>query len=391
MSPLQWLWLSVVSLGALYWLVAAVAAIRTIRAVPVLGEQSPREPARWPKLSIVIPACNEAKTIEPALRSKLAEGYPDLELVVVEDRSTDNTGEIVDRLAAEDPRITALHVQKLPDGWLGKLNAMNEGMKRARGEWLLFSDADVHYTPGALRRAIAYCEEQGLDHMAIFPEIWPSQLLLDIGTAALVRVLYVVGRFWGVQDPKSRAYAGVGAFNLVRRSAMERTPGFEWLKLEVADDMALGQMLKRSGARSVLANGRGQVGLYFYQSFQELARSAEKGIAVFKFKIGLTVTVALAMLVTELAPFLALLPVGPPAARAIGALGTAAALFATVSLGRFMRHPLLPALLVPAGSLLTAVLTVRAVVRAKLSGGITWRGTLYPARALIEGRRIQFP
>jgi hypothetical protein len=133
------------------------------------------------------------------------------------------------------------------------------------------------------------------------------------------------------------------------------------------------------------------VGLYFYQSFQELARSAEKGVAVFKFKIGLTTAVALAMLVTELAPFLALLPAAPPAVRAIGLFSVATALFATVSLNRFMGHPVLPALLVPFGSLLTTALTIRAVVRASLSGGITWRGTLYPARALIEGRRIQFP
>lgn len=379
------------ALGCLYWIASALGAARVLRGVSTLDTLSPKEPARWPKLSIIIPACNEAHTLEKAMQSKLAEGYPDLEVVLVEDRSTDGTGALVDRLAAADPRITALHVHALPDGWLGKLNAMNEGQKHAQGEWLLFSDADVHFTPGALRRAVAHCEERGLDHLAVFPEIWRSGLLLDCATATLTRQICVGGRFWAVADPRSRAAAGVGAFNLVRRSALARTKGFEWLKLEVGDDMALGQMLKRSGGRSEVMGGRGQVALHLYHSYPELARSAEKSFLAFKFNLALALSVAVLLLLLELSPFLSLLPFAPPAVQLMGLCGLGAALLGAVGVNRFMGHPALPALLFPIGSALVVFLLVRAAVLGAARGGLTWRGTLYPTRALIDGRRIEFP
>jgi hypothetical protein len=388
MTLQEWLWWALGSVGLLYWVASAVGAELAARRVPVLGALSPREPGRWPKLSIIIPACNEASTLEPALRSKLAEGYPDVELVLVNDRSTDGTGAIVDRMAAEDARVTPLHIRALPDGWLGKLNAMNEGVKRAGGEWLLFSDADIHYTPGVLRRAIAYCEEQGLDHLAVFPEIWRTRLDLDIFTACFSRIVFLVGRVWSVADPKSKAFAGVGAFNLVRRSALERTRGFEWLKLEAGDDMALGQMLKQSGARNAIVNGRGQVGLYFYQTLGEAIRSAEKGAAFMRFSVALSVAFGVVMLGLELSAFLALLPGAPLGVRAMGLIGVAAALFAQLRINRFMGHPVVPALLVPLGSIAMALTMARAGIVGALRGGVKWRGTLYPAQALMEGRRI---
>src|SRR5262249_8214682 len=129
-------------IAAAYWLLALVTSARTARAMPVLERQSPPEPVRWPRLTLVIAARDEAAELEAALRSRLAEDYPDLELVVVDDRSTDGTGAIVDRLAAEDPRIVPIHLKTLPEGWLGKLHAMHQGVQRARGEWILFTDAD---------------------------------------------------------------------------------------------------------------------------------------------------------------------------------------------------------------------------------------------------------
>src|SRR5262249_7674179 len=154
------------------------------------------------------------------------------------------------------------------------------------GEWLLFSDADVHVSPGTMRRAIAWCEQRGLDHLAVLPELWSSTFLLDTMLAAFIRVLCLSCRVWGVENPNSRAPIGVGAFNLVRRSALERAGGFESLRLMVVDDMGLGQILKRSGARCGVANGRGLVGLHFYRSVMEMARGAEKNVyVVFRFNL----------------------------------------------------------------------------------------------------------
>jgi len=101
------------------------------------------------------------------------------------------------------------------------------------------------------------------------------------------RLLVVGARLGEVHDPDSRAAMGVGAFNLVRRTAFERTPGFEWLELEIADDLALGQMLKRSGARTAVVNGKGQLGLYFQRSMKDLARGAERVAAFTRQRVEL--------------------------------------------------------------------------------------------------------
>jgi hypothetical protein len=368
----------------MYSLATAIGSIRAVRGVPVLAETSATPPSRWPRVSIVIPACNEAAEIEGAVRSRLSDVYPELEVVLVDDRSTDGTGDIVDRLALEDSRVRAIHVSDLPSGWLGKVFALHRGAQIATGELLLFSDADVHVTPSALRRAVALLESGRLDHLAVLPGLWSSGLLVDAAFSAFFRLVWLAARPWAVPDPRSRAACGVGAFNLVRRSALQRSPGFEYLKLEQADDAALGQMLKRSGARCAVANGRGDVGLHFYRSLPDMARGVEKGGARWPFAAvcaGISV-----LLVLELGPWLALPAPGLP--RALGAAGAMLSLAATVGVARWMRHGVLPAVLAPVGVILLAAMMVRAGALAALRGGVSWRGTFYRTSDLRAGSRF---
>jgi hypothetical protein len=286
--------------------------------------------------------------------------------------------------------VTPLHIRQLPDGWLGKLHAMREGLAHARGEWILLSDADVHFQRGALRRAIAHCEENGLDHLAVFPSVWTAGLSIDACNAAFCRVVFAAGRLWGVSDPESRSYAGVGAFNLVRRAALDRTPGLEWLRLEVGDDMALGQMLKRSGARSAIANGRGLVGLRLYRTWREMAGSVEKGTTAFEFSLPKGLLACAVLLLLEVAPGVALAG-GGALPRALGAVGLALSVGTALVINRFMGHARLPSLLAPLGAVALVLLAARGVVLGAVRGGLTWRGQLYPAKALLEGRRLEFP
>jgi len=389
MTLAQWLWTALVGAGCVYWLVIAVGVVRVIRTVPILGRSKAPDPPRWPKVSVIIPACNEGADLEEAMRSKLAEDYPDVEFVLVDDRSTDDTGAIVDRMAAEDARVSPLHITHLPSGWLGKLHAMHQGLRAARGEWLLFSDADIRFTPGALKRAVALCHERNLDHLTVFPSVWPVGMPLDAAMAGFTRLLVVGARLWEVHDPDKRAAMGVGAFNLVRRGAFERTPGFEWLKLEVADDLALGQMLKRSGARTAVANGRDQLGLYFQRTMKDLARGAERIAAFTRFSVVRAILLGVVLLALELAPFLGCIPSGVPGLALASACVAVLAVASSVAINRWMRHPILPALLVPVGSLLIAAMILRGGVVPSLRGGLRWRGTLYPADALLEGQRVE--
>src|SRR5262249_48664955 len=160
------------------------------------------------------------------------------EYIIIDDRSTDRTGEIVDELASADARVVPVHVMELPDGWLGKVHAMHVGLEHASGDWILFSDADVHHDPGVLSRIIAHCEARKLDHVAVFPSIWPVSCGLDVVMNTLLRQFAITARAWKVPDPTSRVSVGGGNFNLVRRTTLARAGGVEPLKLEVVDDVA---------------------------------------------------------------------------------------------------------------------------------------------------------
>jgi cellulose synthase/poly-beta-1,6-N-acetylglucosamine synthase-like glycosyltransferase len=408
-TVMHWILVSLVALGVLYWLANALLTVRMVRRVPVLERLRPPEPQTWPRLSLIVPARNEADSIEAATRSRLDDGYPKLEVVLVDDRSDDGTGEIIDRLAEADARVRALHITELPDGWLGKVHALHCGAEVATGEWLLFSDADVHVAPGTFARTVAYCEHRGLDHLALIPQFWPASFLLACGLAYFIRLICLSLRLWAVEDPKSSAKAGVGAFNLVRREAFEQAGGLHELRLTVGDDVGLGQLLKDAGARCAVVNGRGHVGLHFYRTLGEAARATEKSaLVVFQFSYLRFVSSVLALLWCELSPIVALAlafvwagggslgssGTGSFAAIVLGGLGAAGltlALFSALVINRWIRMPLLPATLFPVGALLSAVVTARAVALAAWRGGHMWRGVLYPTELLRAGNRLRFP
>jgi len=376
-----------------YWLWAAYAMLRVSRGIPRMAEVAPPAPSRWPRLSVIVPAANEADKIEAAARTLLAEDYPDLQIILVDDRSTDGTGAIIDRLAAQDGRAMAIHITDLPDGWLGKVNALQTGLREATGEFVLFTDADIHFARGTLRKAVAYAAQERLDHLAAFPELWPTTVLLDAVIAAFIRQLFSLSRPWAVSDPKSRAFCGIGAFNLVRRTALDATPGLEWLRMETGDDMALGLLMKRSGARCGVIAAFGYLGLVWYRSIAEMARGAERGWAtVLGFSFARAVVMALVMTGLELGPFLALLPLATEDFRIIGCGGIAvtAAYLATVfQAARWAGWTrLVPGLVGPLTAPLAAAMILRSAWLGRRRGGVVWRGTLYRDAQLRAGRRV---
>ncbi len=377
---------TLVSLYALY------AVCRMRHAAAVLSEQRPPEPSPLPPLSLVSPACNEAEHVERALRSVLTQDYPRLEIVAVDDRSSDATGTILDNLAAEDPRVKALHVQTLPHGWLGKLNALRLGTAAATGEWLLFADADVRFAPGALRRAVAWAESEGLDLLTLAPSLDPAGVLCDAFYNVVPVVLAMGGRPWEVPDPRKRTVGGMGAFILVRRKAFEASPGFEWLRLEVADDVGLGLLIKEHGGRCALANGRDLLHLGWYASYSDMVVKTQKnwfGI-LGRFSAPTLAAKAGLVLVGALAPLAALLPVEPTALRLLALPGPLALGAATVLASAWLGLPLRLAWLPQIGLVATAVAMLRAAWVGWREGGIRWRGELYRSEDLAPHQKVRF-
>ncbi|MDO9019447.1 MAG: glycosyltransferase family 2 protein [Deltaproteobacteria bacterium] len=382
--------LIVSSLVLLVWCIQFALALRVRRSVPALSDLAPAPAARaaWPRISLIVPARDEGLHIAGALASKLACGYPSLEVVAIDDRSTDDTGAIIDRAAASDPRVAAVHVTELPDGWLGKVHAMARGLERATGEWVLFSDADVHVEPGALERVVAWADAGGVDLVAVFPRMHPVGLLIDASVVAMIRVLTLSGRAWRANDDASEIGMSVGAFTLVRRAALVESDAIGHLRMEVADDVALGAYLKQQcGARCRILAGRADVHLVFMESLGAIARSADKGGGMLGFSWWRTVIFAALPTALDVGVPVAAIASGG-AAAVVGAAILAVATVTHVVLARHFDGPLRGALLWPLGEAFMGALTLRAGLRAWKDQGIYWRRTFYPRAVIDAGRRL---
>jgi hypothetical protein len=373
---------------ALLWLVQLVLAWLIVRRVTPTSSLAAPAPEKWPRLSILVPARDEAFDIEAALTSKLQTTYPEVELIAINDRSVDATPQIIDTIAAADPRVRAVHIEALPEGWLGKLHAMQRGLDVATGEWVLFSDADVHIEKGVLEKLISVAEAERLDMIAVFPRMHSVNLWLDATLGSMLRVLALSGRAWRANDERSPVGVGVGAFNLVRRSKLEETRAIEELKMEVADDVALGALLKQSGARCRFYVGRFDVHLVFLDSWRAALRSTDKGGGMLGYSL-------LAALAISAGPLLidVVIPIAGIAAGGVAAIAGASALFiATLThflLINHFRGPRVGAFTWPFGHLLNSVLTLHAGLKAWRNQGIYWRDTFYSRETLEAGRRLK--
>ena len=286
----------VVSLFVLaLWLLALGRTILNLLLVPRLKREMPRE---TPLVSVIIPARDEARIIERTVRAMLAQTYPHLEVVVVNDRSVDDTGEILRRIA--DPRLVVVHGEEPPAGWLGKPWALHEGAQHARGELLLFVDADVQYSPDALAAAVARLERSGLAMTSLFPHFEMHGFWEHIAMPNLAVFAFALLPLWLTNRTRvAMLAAGGGPGNLVRRSEFDAAGGHEALKDAVVDDVALARLLRRAGHGTEFVRAdEGFVSLRMYSGAREIIDGFTKNMfAVF----GRSYLVALVALVVTLA------------------------------------------------------------------------------------------
>jgi chlorobactene glucosyltransferase len=235
-------------------------------------------PHRCPRVSIVIPARNEEMDIERAVRSHLSQDFPDLEIVVVDDRSTDRTAQILDRLVREDPRLVVLTGTDPPEGWLGKPHALWQGVAVADGELLLLADADVRYDPRALRDAVTVLEDRRLDLLAFFPRFenrgfWENVLLPFLAVAVFLGFGFLA------LSRRVPLAMGAGAGNLVRRRTYDAVGGHAAIRDAVVDDVRLAVVVKRAGFRVAAFRAEDRVAVRMYRGFCEVWNGFTKNVA----------------------------------------------------------------------------------------------------------------
>jgi glycosyltransferase involved in cell wall biosynthesis len=345
--------------------------------------------AEGPLLSVIVPACNEQGAIEATVRSLLASKGVPLEVIAIDDRSTDATGAILDRLASEfaipgveGNTLSLLHIDTLPPGWLGKPHALAEGVKLSRAPYLLFTDADILFRQDAILRSLQYLQRHNLDHLALAA----TPITRSSGEKVVLAALTVVAawsvRLWRVQDPKARESLGVGSFTLVRREAYEQVGGWAAVRMEVLEDLRFGWELKRrQGLRQAVAFGRGLLLLHWAPGAIGLVHNLGKnGFAIFRYNLALALVALAGLTVLLFAPILAL--AGPPAAR-WAFLPFAGSILLLHRLSRAQSDvPALYLLAFPIGAALLIYGVLRSVVLTLARGGVIWRGTRYPLALL---------
>jgi glycosyltransferase involved in cell wall biosynthesis len=342
-----------------------------------------------PRVSIIVPARNEEEDIELSLTRLLELDYDNYEVIAVNDRSTDRTGEIMERVA-ENPvltsgRLRVIHHRELPAGWLGKTHAMWTATNEATGDWLLFTDADVLFKPDSVRRALAYAEAEKADHVVLFPRMimkQPGEYMM----IAFFHTMFVFGhRPWKVADPKSRDHMGVGAFNLIRQSVYEAVGTYKALRMEVLDDMKLGKVVKNAGYAQRNVFGGDLISIRWANGAMGVVNNLTKNFfAILSFQWPRTLISAFGLAFLNLMPFLGVwLAQGWARLPYVVALGSMFSIYLGMSLRSgvpayyFLLHPVSTALFI--------YTLLRSMFHALWNDGIIWRGTRYPLEELRKG------
>lgn len=343
-----------------------------------------------PKVSIIVPACNEEENISTALQSLLSQDYPNLEIIAVNDRSTDNTGNIIETLAQGQSKLTYHEITALPAGWLGKCYALQVGAGIANGDYLIFTDADVRLEKTVVSRAMNYVANRQLHHLTlIFKNKSPGWLLnsfvLDAGLGLLA-----LFRPWKLSDKKAWYFLGIGAFNMVEKKAYLQIDGHRQIRMQPIDDIILGKFLKRSGCNQDCLLGDDFVTVPWYSSLRQMAIGLEKNMfTILHYRFWAVVPALFIFGVITIFPQWG-------AVFCTGKTQIACCAAVVIRLLIFLRGLMeqkLP-LYYFAGGLITPYITcyvlLRSVFVTMKNKGIVWRGQHYPLGELKKQEPIIF-
>ena len=354
--------------------------------IPYLRQVACDEPLQWPSVAIIFAAKDEQREIEEAVRSMLKVDYPNLKYTAVNDRSTDQTGDILNRLAEEDERLNVVHVEELPDGWLGKNNALHQAAVVTDTDYLLFTDADVSFDAECVKRAIGYTESHGVDHLTMFPKVPMPGLMLNAFAVFFFKTFVLYYQAWRVSNRNSKAFLGIGAFNLVRNNAFREVGGFLRIRMEVVDDLWLGKLLKQGGFRQQVLIARDDISVPWYGSVREMIVGLDKNTyAGVNYNPLLWMTMILGVGLGFFWPFAAIFfyegPLQILFAWICGVLMVSSGWMA-------IRMKITPciAVCVPFIVAIFIFTIMRAGIIFYIRGGIKWRGTLYTKEQLQSGR-----
>lgn len=353
--------------------------------LPWIRNYAPAADSDCPPISLIFAARDEEDKLPAALATLVGIDYPQLEIVAVNDRSTDGTARILDEFALKHPQLKVVHVRELPSGWLGKPHALQTGYQASSGQLLVFTDADVKFKPDALRRVVTLFRERGLDHLSLFVDVdrrgfWDAVLISFFGMG-----FQLATDPHNVSNPNSRTYVGVGAFQMLNRTAYESSGTHRHLAMEVVDDMKLGKIVKMGGFRSCVAVAQNYVSVEWHLGLGNLVLGVEKNFfAGAQFRISVAAMQILALLLMNVFPFAGLL-FGRGWIQSLAAVSVVVAMGFHVGVDVVMRISPLYCLSLPLGATVFSYMILRSAIVTLRQGGIVWRNTFYPLDELRRG------
>lgn len=362
--------------------VSAIVLAVGMAKMGVLGESGGENPVNTPTVSIIVPACNEEQHIEKGLLSLLEQDYKQLEILVVDDRSTDNTAGVLNGVRERYPLFRIHHINHLPQGWLGKSNALAAGAAMAKGEYLVFTDADVLMEKTVISRAVDYITRNRLDHLTlVFKNIsggWLlNSLILDSGMGLLL-----LFRPWAAAVETSSAFVGIGAFNMMRKSTYTGIGGHSRIRMHPIDDMMLGKMIKNGGFRQDCLLAYDYLTVPWYPTISAMVKGLQKNMfAVVHYRLWFIPVAVAALVVGTILPVWGLV-LGDRAVQSVCLVTVAVRLLVFF---QGLRLQGLPAWYLP-GAFITPYISCYIIVRSALltvvNKGISWRGQHYALKEL---------
>jgi len=334
------------------------------------------------RCSVVIAARDEEARIEQTLRRLLAQQGVETEFIVVDDRSKDRTGEILQRLAQEDSRVKVMRVDVLPEGWLGKCHACHIGASAATGDWILFTDADCWLKPDTITRAVSLAERESVDHVAL--AFGPSSDDIGLRASHLVFLIGTANWISGANRDTGKRHMGFGAFNLVRSSVYRQCGGYEALRLTVLDDVKLGLLIQRAGKRTRAFLGGDDVEAHWGTNAFSIIKFMEKNyFAALEYRTSLVFLGSAVMIFLSTVVSLGLL--SSTAVGIAAALSPLSLIVPGLVLANRLRWSWMSALLIPVMFPIFHYALVNSAFAALSQGGIRWRETFYPLDQLRAG------
>lgn len=372
---------------AVYWFFTFIFHAHGLRKVPKLPRI--RDPLDdEPPVSVIIAARNEETAIGKTLESLTRQSYSNLEIIVVNDRSTDRTGQVAEQWQTANPaKIKVVHIETLPEGWLGKNHAMYAGYRHARGSLLLFTDADVAFHPDTIRSAVGYMKRHRADHLSLIPYFVTRSFWLKGFVHFFATTLYLNKHPWKPNDDRqTKEGIGVGAFMLLTRDAYERIGTHNRLKLRPDDDLQLGIRVKRSGLKQRYLIGTAHLRVEWYPSLSAAARGLEKNIfAGINYSLPVLFYVIFAVLLFHVFPYIGVLAFGGWTRLAFGlAVLFMLAVYFLYTV-RVSGDQTLDPIVLPLHAVVYLFIFARACVLTMRRGGIYWRDTFYRLEDLRNG------